>query len=172
MPLLALVFTMGLAPCSSSAILTLSFSISSSLRTRLRLRTSTTRACSWSFSANSVESRSSAIPISRRSCLRLRVSLTRSASRLFRCPVLKSLPIPHGVGKRFDICKYNTFSINGLKVICEPSSEGGAALLGGPDAKFLKASARLTKGGRRLIFSNPKRDFAEMGTAFEKVIVR
>lgn len=94
MPLLALVFTMGLAPCSSSAILTLSFSISSSLRTRLRFRTSTTRACSWSLSASSVESRSSAGPISRRSCLRLRVSLTRSVSTLLLNPVLKSFSIP------------------------------------------------------------------------------
>ena len=94
MPLLALVFTMGLAPCSSSAILTLSFSISSSLRTRLRFRTSTTLACSWSFSASSVESRSSASPSSRKSCSRLRVSLTRSASTLLLNPALKSFSIP------------------------------------------------------------------------------
>lgn len=47
------------------------------------------------------------------------------------------------VGKRFDICKYNTLSANWLNVIYEPSGEGVAALLGGPGAKFLKVSMAL-----------------------------
>ena len=50
--------------------------------------------------------------------------------------------------------------------------KAGALSCGGPDGRFWSASARLTKGGRRLIFSDPKRDFAEMGTTFEKVTVR
>ena len=47
------------------------------------------------------------------------------------------------MGKIFDICKYNTLSVNGLKVIYKPSGEGGAALPGGPEAKFLRDSMAL-----------------------------
>ena len=43
------------------------------------------------------------------------------------------------VGKRSDICKFNTLIINGLRDVCEPSGEDEMALFGGPDAKFLKA---------------------------------
>ena len=63
-------------------------------RPALSSRMASWRACSWSFSASSVESRSSEYPISRMSCLRLWVSLTRSASMPFLNPVLKSFSMP------------------------------------------------------------------------------
>lgn len=74
--------------------------------------------------------------------------------------------------KRFDICKFNKLSVRLLNAIPGLSGEAGTLSCGGPDGRFWGASARRAKGDRRLIFSGPKRDFAEMGTAFEKVIVR
>lgn len=76
------------------------------------------------------------------------------------------------VRKRFDICKFNKLNVRLLSAIPGLSGEAGTLSCGGPDGRFWSASARLTKGGRRLIFSGPKRDSAEMGTAFEKVTVR
>ena len=74
--------------------------------------------------------------------------------------------------KRFDICKFNKLSVRLLNAVLGLSGEAGTLSCGGLDGRFWSASARLTKGGRRLIFSDPKRDFAEMETAFEKVTVR
>lgn len=68
--------------------------------------------------------------------------------------------------------QFNKLSVRLLNTISGLSGEAGTLSCGGPGGRFWSASARLTKGGRRLIFSDPKRDFAEMGTAFEKVIVR
>lgn len=76
------------------------------------------------------------------------------------------------VRERFDIRKFNKLSVGLLNAIPGLSGEAGTLSCGGSDGRFWSASARLTKGGRRLIFSDPKRDFAEMGTAFEKVTVR
>ena len=60
------------------------------------------------------------------------------------------------VGKRFDICKFNTLSINRLKAVYEPSGEGGMALFGGPDVKFLKALNGSLDTANRLMLSSLK----------------
>ena len=57
------------------------------------------------------------------------------------------------VGKRFDMCKFNTLCINELKAVYKPSGEGGAALYGGPDEKFLRASTGPQNARNRLIFN-------------------
>ena len=67
---------------------------------------------------------------------------------------------------------YNKLSIRLLNAVSGLSDEAGTLSCGGPDRRFWGASVRRAKGDRRLIFSDPKRDFAEMGTAFEKVTVR
>lgn len=68
--------------------------------------------------------------------------------------------------------KFNKLSVRLLNAIPGLSGEVGSLSCGGSDGRFWGASARLAKGGRRLIFSDPKCDFAEMGTAFGKVTVR
>lgn len=70
------------------------------------------------------------------------------------------------------MCKFNKLSIRLLDAIHRLSGEAGTLSCGGQDGRIWNASARLTKGCRRLIFSDPKRDFAEMGAAFEKATVR
>ena len=70
------------------------------------------------------------------------------------------------VGKRFDICKFNALGINGLKAVCKPSGDGGWALFGGPDAKFLKASTAAQIARNGLIFNHLKTGLA----AREKIL--
>lgn len=76
------------------------------------------------------------------------------------------------VRKRFGMRKFNELSVKLLNAIFGLSGEVDALSCGGSDGRFWSAFARLAKGGKRLIFSDPKRNFAEMVTAFERVTVR
>ena len=60
------------------------------------------------------------------------------------------------VRKRFDLCKFNTLIINGLKAVCGPCDEGGRALCGGSDAKFLRVLKRPQRADNQLILSGFK----------------
>ena len=64
------------------------------------------------------------------------------------------------VRKRFDIRKFNKLNINALKAVLGLSSGLDTSWIGGPNERFSGASARPTKGGRRLIFGDPERGLA------------